>query len=110
MIATKHYRRTRMAGQLISGSLQPAPTYDECRYYHDGREIARYTAKNATLYLRTSLLAAPSGRGSGTRTYQERMEKSDYAELWAELLTFAEMDGLDIGQNTALSEYTPAEQ
>lgn len=70
----------------------------ECSYRWNGREIATYDSKEDIIRLNTDYLG-----GSFRATYFERMKTSKYADAFAELVEF-----LNINENTALSEYMSA--
>lgn len=81
-----------------AGTPRTIPAHYECYYYWNGMEIAHYTSQDDTIYLRTDYLARPL-----SLPYTERMAKSKYPEMWAELTAF-----LKINEDTRLSEYTHA--
>lgn len=81
--------RTDRAGNTI-------PAHFECYYMADGKQIAHYTSRNDTLYLRTDYIGTEWSKSPYERAL-ECSHREDYKYLFAML-------GAD--GTTKMSEYT----
>ncbi len=95
-ITVKRYEHKERTRKLPNGQVVvAAPASNESYYYWNGKEIAHYRSRDDRIGLNSDYLSRDT-----KASYMDRMKKSKYPEMWADLVEF-----LNVDENTRLTEY-----